>query len=156
MLILPLIHKLLCCSWKLYSFTNQFSWAGNYIRDIIYPQKMMFTSIIEKDPTWLCGMQCADMRSVCTRLSFPPHYPLPPESMGTKLGISSVSNNVSLSCMSECCLGRLTPFQPTEPTVVGKLKEIGIAPVWFQIYPFVSLEGKHSVFTAVIVVTITF
>ncbi len=28
-------------------FTNQFSWAGNYIHDIIYPREMTFTSIIE-------------------------------------------------------------------------------------------------------------
>ena len=58
------------------------------INIIIYPQEMTFTSIIEfleKDPTRLRRAQCADLQSVCTKLSFPSSLAPPPESLGTRL-----------------------------------------------------------------------
>ncbi len=70
---------------------------------IIYPQEMTFTSIIEfleKDPKRLHGAQCADLRSVCTRLSYPFSLAPPPIEPGyeasSNLACLIVTGNIIL------------------------------------------------------------
>ena len=54
-------------------------------------------------------------------------------------------------CTSDCCKGGLTPFQPTEPSVLEKLRRKqgeryrNFSPTWYSTYPWLTIcatKGK--------------